>query len=512
MTDFKTIDSDAVGGGTSDTQPADTWLQNRIAKNTQSIAEGHDAFTVSYANSNVALDQNLGDRVWSSLNYVSVLLADVPNWNRLKGVRVSMLLNCQSPYTVEPDLDGKFKFKLGDKDFGPIACLSSYDSGTKYDVRHHDIFLDEPISGDGLGSIPLEIWFKSLAGPTPTAAGSGAKTSGSALWSYANIFEEPGIPTPAQAGFDTRYIFSGNSVSSSPKEVIGPLIVKDPSDDDQFGILLYPAPESTAGNTLYSWYFLSYLQVRAIRIKPIFESDSAGSLPSKIYEPNRIFGSVEAQRAANAINRVDVRPRVLSIGPRGRYESTEAVTRTKPNRWETVGGDFVGSKILINDVCFLRTENPKIRITIRYISAHLGQSSEGIEGRSVWNASLFASHTDGAILVSSTDEITAPLYPAYVTSPHPMLCTLEYIYNIADDPDYAYKEGSLYEADREIIRSAVLEFDLSGHDTIASLATPVEIRLQVGLNSVEEYSSSSAATPENVKFVLVGYTIAEVPK
>ncbi len=504
MTDFQAIDSYAVGDGSNNAEPADTWLQNRIVENVKAVAVGHDAFSVSYANNNTSFTENLGDRPFASLSYVSFLLADLPDWNRLTGVRITMLYNCQSPNAANPSIGGTLQIKLDGKTLDDQPIPSTYDAGASYSIHPIDIALDEPLRGNGRSTIPLELSFRSK--PAGAVDGVGFRVVsfiGSAIRYVGSLFTDPDVTGPVAASFETRYVQIKDGVGAFDVLGAGPI-------DGEDSVYVWPTPETYAQ---VQWEYMSYLQVRAIHIKPIFADDSAGQLPSTAYEPNKVFGGVEAQRAANAITRLESRPRVLSIGPCGKFKKSEFFdSRSYPVRWGSVAGDDATLEKMISDVAFLRTENPKIRITMRYISINVSQTAAAEQGESTWDVHLEAKYSDGTSLGTSVTEADAVLYPSYLTAPEPILRTWQFATNQGSDLDFAYKEGSLYSADLPLIRTAVFDVELTGHDTISNMAKPVEISAAVELNNVSKYCSVNNDTAAHVWFVLVGYTITEVPQ
>lgn len=407
-TTFVGVDQDAYGNGDNATLPIDTWLQRRLQYNVEECLNGYTPFCWSpYSGSSDDLTTFAGIRPYASLEKYVIWRGIVPVVKDQTAVNVTLVYHVEAVGKTGSSAGTvKIRIQGGGQNSAWTDLTNTYSTGTK--TGHITITHSFAERQEADGEIQITIWAvnASTVAQTTTIGSAGAtsvlyhespyRLRDSALTGAPGYFDPNSSATPpAVDSRECLYIKQTTAHPTTANNAKAPqydlIAAGDNGTRGTTGITVQPVVEAAASvASSVTAYVHECLMLRAVMFEPIVGSESirypASAVTSpRYYAPNQQFGSAEAMRMADLVQRAYRQPYTALVGPKGRATSLTAndlrsfASNGYAVHWPYVMGDYDASPsredeqtYLVNDSLYLRTENPRLEIICRWVSVQHG--------------------------------------------------------------------------------------------------------------------------------------------
>jgi hypothetical protein len=532
---FCGVDEDAIHVST-EAQPLDTWLQNRLQGNVQMMARGLRMSNYSSRNGNLGTSGSTGDRPWAIYtDWHSVLLTDIPVSHGLRAVEVTLAVRTANgngtsgAVNVEVRLDRRFIRRQA------ITTTGAWQAHTI------TVELPEPITQASLSPYSLEVYVQSEDVGERTGATDGVVDGSVLEVDTSTFFAETSAGSPNSTSIDTQTVsYSTGSVfaASTDGEFFDPVhrgnggISIQPGAPDDACVRWPNAAQYQQGS--FRRRYISYAQLRSISVRPVYTLTSVTTAPQEALRARRPATAASITRTALGARELYMRPRALSQSPSlftDPDSEGDYAARGYAPRWPFVDGDQTGGETLIDTVIWPTSKNPVLAINLKFICVANGQllqsrrvADEDNLGLFAWDlqtlilqpedsASTWAWNANTDALVNDVETVQLTAYPLARETPYLATRTMRYVIsdNTAIGTRYlwAWKEGALTPLDQELVQEVQIIHRIDYDET--NNAYPLRLVLAGALDSVITDITGSLGTDRSRRLTLVGYSVIEYP-
>jgi hypothetical protein len=299
---------------------------------------------------------------------------------------------------------------------------------------------------------------------------------------------------------------------------------------------------SAGGGDGMAVYWLSYVQVKSLELREVFDADRL-TLPASSYRAEEVVRSQDEIRLPDGTRDAYRRPRCLWVGPQGvpfqritAYESVVTPTHYT-ERFVRLRDGAAEGVTAFQAMVMPSTQDPKLEVLLNLVPYHWTESyrnDDGIEALidsatyQAWDITVTVEHYTGGAWVSIGSQTVNEILTHYPTDPTgewPVLqaeysreALTTYIAGVwATGARYVLKEGQLYDRDMALIQrlrlSVPIDWDADTHEAVR-----VTVELQrdgaptIGdaENGLVPDAASPYADPEDrIVAMIVGATIWE---
>jgi len=445
------VDGECFGEGQDDTQPLDTWLQNRLNENMKALALEPRSLcfspVISSSNDHTTF---AGIRPYASLLPHTTVTTFVQIVKGQTGLLVD--LACHSD-TVDATDAGQIEIRatLGDGT-RVFADLTRTHLATvaRVGVVQLNMVFERPSPGTVFTQLNIDV--RSVQGLTLVATTIGPTADGVAarmrmelpnrMRELESVPPDAGpeywVPNAVGAGQPTalsremmyyRTISIGGGYTATgtvlPRKTL--LAAEDGGGTNgTFALAASDVPyspdllDTTGAAEKLPCFFL-----RAIHVEPLFGRGSLG-VRRAFLAPNEVLGSGESMTLVGHVEEVLSRPRQLLMGPKGikHSDAPEYFSRGYAMHWPFVVGDSSTDKdtTLVNDSFFFTTEDPDLVLATWWIHVQHGATNVNLVDSQSFDfalgsgnkeksleesATLAFSHWDLTITVDQLDNVVA---------------------------------------------------------------------------------------------------------
>ena len=469
---FIGLDDDAVDGGG---ECLDAYVDGVLRHNVRRlIQDGSRVVWAPYTYETGDPTDDLQIRPYASIQESSILC--VP-WLCSPGLtRIEISGNaCVSTKSggVSPGVYGRvWLVGLGDSTGG----LPATHNGTTHLFQQVDwqLDLDAPVQSEVLTDLVVaqrgepDGSYSSASGRfTITDSGLTSEETKFKLWDFSEtISGTSGNPNANDAGVQFFKSTQSDSVFDHQQII----------DDDEMRLILDGAASAGGGEGMIV-YWMSYVQVKSLEVREVFDADAIVPIPS-VYEAEKVVRSQDEVRLAIHTRHAWARPRCLWIGPQGRpYERTTGIEGEiqAPLRYAerfVRPRDPDGEGVVAFQTMIVPSlQDPKIELLLNFIPYHWTTTyrhDDGLEAlrdaasSQVWEMAVDVETWNGSAWVSvGTSSITQDFlhYPTDPTGKWPVLQAEfarerfgAYVGATWVRAPYVLKEGQLYDRDLALIQ------------------------------------------------------------
>lgn len=538
---FVGIDNAALGDGASDSLPADTWAQNRIAGNTMFLArEAREIGFVPVIDNAGTPGTLTGIRVYGAFTrFVSIGYWHIPEGKKLESVEISGAANIQSWGTNS---------NLGDvilrADLGKNTSGSSTVANTNGNWRPFHVTVDYDISQTPGGVIPLRLYVRGEDAEARTGTQLSQNTLGKVIPlnvttglpdTSSTFYTEDNGSHPNANALNNQYLqVTAGAYQASADDPVENMDMLGRVEFDESGsgdgqVVIPEGYISAPGGITIQRRYMAVIQIRGLTIKINYRADSVAEIPQSAILAKKPFNSAPALLHLRAVRDLYERRRVLAFGPVGIQDTAieEFNGRDIPYRWPFAKGDEVSAVTLLERSIKPVAQNSTIRVVMSAIAvqhkSHSNKDLEGLVGSSTWTLALTADQlddqasaaaswsTDTTSLGSQSVDFDMALIPTDWSLDSPLLKTLHIadLYDPLKDLNFAHYEGSVFDGDNQEIQTIGMKLDLSSYSAESRVSNPIRLKLTCALNGTPDYVPTGYESTAQVRFVLIGFTVIE---
>lgn len=473
---FIGLDDDAVDGGG---ECLDAWVDGTLRHNARRLIEdGSRVVWTPYTYETRDPRDELYIRPYASIQQSSILCVPWICSPGLTRIEISGQA-CVSTRSggVSPGIYGRvWLVGLGDSTGG----LPATHNGTTHLFEQVDwqLDLDATVQTEVLTDLVVaqrgesDGSYSSASGRyTITSTGLTSEETKFKLWDYSETMNgAAGNPNGDDAGVQYFRATDSDSVFDHQQVI----------SDDQVRVIL-DAPESVGGGEGMIVYWLSYVQVKSLEVREVFDADAIVPIAS-VYEAEKVVRSQDEVRLAIHTRHAWARPRCLWIGPQGRpfqratgLEGAPEAPARYVERFARVSDPDSEGVVAFQAMIVPSLQDPKIEVLLNLIPYHWAKTyrhNDGLEAlrdaasSQAWEMVVDVEAWDGSAWVNvGTSSITQELlhYPTDPTGKWPVLqaeCA-RYVRDVFFGGawiryPYVLKEGQLYDRDLSLIQRARL--------------------------------------------------------
>lgn len=411
--DFIGVDDESFGDGGTDTQPIDTWLQNRLTLNMRDVFAHPRVFAITPAIHSAANYTTFaGIRPYAASEYHTLWVGRIPVYRGSTGYNITLFYHSDVPGGAGTQAGNnliRITFGDGSRSVDGEEATVTYSTGIKTGHKTFTALFDDQADRDTSTTCVIEVLSLNDEADVATTIGTdndGLDNGTSTAISYLSPFhiqETQQTPNRFWAPNSSGTAPDGDSLEAMYWKTNATGTIAPNRAGSQYVDLIYTEDLGTNGtsagtvqgvpNNLSATSGAANMHqcfmLRGMLFEPIMTSERFTSIWPGRLAGNQPFEDDEALRLAYLTRQAYRRPRVVFAGPRGKKKSNTAGNAVTDMdtldyydyaaHWPFVMGDYDGTTngqetAVLNEMVYLTTENPDIEVACTWVAVQHGVS------------------------------------------------------------------------------------------------------------------------------------------